>query len=72
MEAMGDQQKAAAIPECRRLPKKEYDLYKSIGRFYEIKQYKKVGGLGACLAERSGRLSIAHSRMVAAPARPCS
>jgi hypothetical protein len=31
------------IPEYRKLPKKEQDLFRSIVRFYETKQYKKVG-----------------------------
>lgn len=30
------------IPENRKLPKKEQDLFRSIVKFYETKQYKKV------------------------------
>lgn len=33
----------ASIPENRKLPKKEQDLFRSVVKFYETKQYKKVG-----------------------------
>lgn len=41
------EQQQQAVPECRRLPKKEADLFKSIVKFYEIKQYKKVRAVRA-------------------------
>lgn len=31
----------AAKPDARQLPKKENDLFKSIAKHYETKQYKK-------------------------------
>lgn len=46
----------AGVPECRRLPKKEHDLFKSIVRFYEIKQYKKV-----CRASMPGFLRVCET-----------
>jgi hypothetical protein len=58
----------AAIPECRRLPKKEHDLFKSIIKHYEIKQYKKVrpcpyvsSGLNASHLASPG--SLCHRRL---------
>jgi hypothetical protein len=40
----------AGVPDCRKLPKKEHDLFRSIIKHYEIKQYKKVrGGVGCCV-----------------------
>lgn len=51
------QQQQQAIPEGRKLPKKEMDLYRSIVKYYEIKQYKKARKSRVCMCVCVGLLA---------------
>ena len=59
---------AAAVPENRALPKKENDLFKSIAKHYETKQYKK--GIKAIRSRAAQWTAVVDICVFATPHKP--